>query len=430
MKLSTLASRNYTEPGRIAYNAAMYVAQETHDGKEVLVCRPHAEFLDNEAFMAIFRNQGQTTNSYTTTRCLRYITLLEDQRGPYWLMTPGRYTSLAQLLVDKPGIRLEQKWVDEGIADLLETVKYIHGFDHLALEITPQSLLVTKDIRNHFILMPPLQDFLPLKATIWKEQEQAIAPELFNVEEPDRRADLYAVACIIKHLCPYASLPYKYSSIVKAATTERVDKRPASVDSLTVKIGQREKSGKAARIAASVSVVLAFLALVFLFPWSGDEKRDIQNIGGPDSTLFDDGYLTRTESNDPLVNTDLTSATEAEKDRMLDDWLHDSIAESMDTAMTLSPEMRKHQRDMMTLAAEKYRTALKMQARPILEDVYTPANMRSQDKFMAAYKMANQQLLQISDALCKQYQLDPTTATRISAEVFDEVANALKKGMQ
>lgn len=430
MKLASLASRNYAEPGRIAFNAAMYIAIEEHNGKEMLVCRPHAHFLENEAFMRIFAQQGKATESFTTHRCLRYLDYGQDDRGPFWFMTPGKYISLAQLMVDKPNIRLEEKWVDSTINELLDVTQYLNNNGYSTLELTPHSVMVTKDAKNLVTLMPPLTDFLPLKNEIWEESDERLAPELFNVEEPDQRADLYGIGRIIQFLHPYPTLPYKYSALVKSVTGERVDTRPTSAAAMQSKINVRGKSSAVGRIAASVAVVLALFALLIFYPWSDDPQPNIEAINGVDSTLFDDDYLNgkqKQDSYDPLVNTDITSASEAEKERLLDEYMHDSTYMSMDTAVSLSPEMKEHQRQMMILAAQKFRTAFKIQARPILEGVYTKANLKDQETFMTASQLANEQLLRIQDALCNQYQIDPTTATRISGEVIDEVAEALKK---
>ena len=429
MNLAHLANRNYAEPGRIAYNSAMYIAVEEHNGKEVLVCRPHAVYLDNELFMSIFENQGSTTESFTNAFCLRYISYAKDERGPFWYLPPGKYISLAQLMVNKPNSRLDEKWVNETINDLLELTGYMNNLGHMALELTPQSILVTKDALNHVALMPPLTDFIPLKNVIWPEENEQLAPEIFNIEEPDQRADIYGIGRIIQFLHPYPSLPFRYASVVKKAVSEKVADRPISTRAMQAQISTSKKKGSATQIALSVAAVLGFMALLLFYPWEDEPKREFKDLIGPDSTLFDDDALTKGSSLDPLVNTDIQSATEAEKARMLDNYLHDSTYMSMDTAYSLSPEMKEYQREMMTLAAEKFRAAFKIQARPILQKVYRKENLENQELFTKVSNEANQQLLELQNSLTKQYQLDPTTANRITAEVYDEVIDMLKAKM-
>ncbi len=426
MKLANLAKRNYKEPGRIAYNAAMYIAVEEHQGKEMLVCRPHPDFLDNEAFMAIFCQQDKVTESYTHPRILRYLEYSSDERGAFWYMTPGKYSSLAQLMVDKNQIRLNEKWVDDSITELLEAVEYANSQGHYLLELTPHSVMATKDAYNHIMLMPPLSEFLPLKNLIYSTSDERIAPELFNIEEPDQHADIYGVGRIIEFLHPYPSLPYKYNAVVKSAVFERVDKRPKNATAMLNTISKRRTGGNITNVIISVAVVLGLAALLIFFPWGDDNHRDIKQLNGPDTTLFDDGVLMGSTSLDPLVNTSIESASEAEKARMLDDYIHDSTYMSMDTAVSLSPEMKEYQRQMMIMASEKFRAQFKQQARPILQKVYTEENMSSQEKFMEASREANLHLLEIQEALTSQYQIDPTTATRIAGEVYDEVVDAVK----
>lgn len=426
MNMSHLTNQNSAEPGRIAFNAAMYVAIEEHDSKEVLVCRPHPHLTDNEEYMEIFSRQGLITESFTNPHCLRYVSYESDERGPFWLMTQGKFVSLAQMMVEKTEMRLDEKWVDRTITDLLDAVQYVNNVQHVQLELTPQSILVSKDSKHSVMLMPPLTDFVPLKKTLWMKENEQIAPELFNIEVPDNRADLYGIGRIIQYLHPYPNLPYKYSALVKKAVSERVDHRPLNSGKFQSAIKKREKGGNVASIIATVSVIAALFMIVLLYPWEEEPKYDFQNLMGRDTTLFDDGVLTGNNYSDPLVNTDITSATEAEKERMLEDYLHDSIYMSMDTAYSLSPEMKQYQRQMMQMASEKFRAAFKIQAKPILTNMYTDENMKSQEKFLRVSNEANTKLVKIQESLTKQYQLDPSTATRIAGEVYDEILNTLK----
>lgn len=427
MNLSHLTNHNNAEPGRIAYNAAMYLAVEEHDGKEMLVCRPRQQFLDNEDFMEIFARLGQTTELYTNPCCLRLITYENDNKGPFWYVTPGKYISLAQLMTEKDDLRVNEKWVDKTIAGLIEAVQYVNKHDNQILELTPHSILVTKDTKNLVTLMPPLSDFVSIKNIVWPKENEKLAPELFNIEEPDQRADIYGIGRIIQYLHPYPSLPYKYASLVSKSVSEKVSNRPKDAEALLSSINKRAKGSSIAQIIITASIVLGLLSLLVFYPWEEEPKHDFQDLIGADSTLFDDGALSKNSSLDPLVNTDIQSASEAEKARMLDDYLHDSIYMSMDTAYSLSPEMKEYQREMMKMSAEKYRTAFKLQARPILKKVYTKANMENQDLFLKKSQEANNQLLSIQEALTKQYQLDPTTSNRITAEVYDEVIDDIKK---
>lgn len=434
MNLANLANRNYTEPGRIAYNAAMYIAVEEHQGKDIIVCRPHPALLQNEEFIEVFKQQGKRTSTYTNPRCLRYLTYCEDERGAFWIMSSGRFISLAKLVVDKPNVRLDEKWVDSTISSLIETVQYVNNLEQYQLELTPHSVMVTKDTHNTVTLMPPLNDFLPFKETLYSESDERIAPELFNIEEPDQRADIYGIGKIIEFLHPYPNLPYKYSKIVKKSTNEKVGARPKMAESMLKTINKRKKGGAITHILISVAVVLGFFALIFLFPWGNEQKHEIKGLAAKDSTQFNDqfndGFNDHFDDgaimNDPLLNISIESATEEQKDYMLNNYLHDTTYLSLDTAMSLSPEMRQHQKEMMILAAEKFRTMYKQQVRPVLEKVYTDANMQDQNKFMTAYNQANAQLLKIQETLTEQYKIDPSTANRIASEVFGEVADALK----
>ena len=146
-----------------------------------------------------------------------------------------------------------------------------------------------------------------------------------------------------------------------------------------------------------------------------------------DSLLLNDSLLTSQPSMDPLVNTSMEALSDAERDRMLNNYLNDSSYLSLDTAVTLSPERREYEKKMMKVAAEKFRDKFRQQAMAILTGVYTDENLVDQKTFMDASMAANQQLVLLQDALARQYQLDPSTAVRIAAEVQDEVIEKIKR---
>lgn len=431
MNLATLAHRNNPDSRRIAYNAAMYLTIEPHHNKERLVCRPHAKFVHNEEFMDIFAHLGQTTETYNNPACLRCLEYGNDEQGPYWLMSSGKYLSLAQLVNSKANVRLDEKWVDRSIEELLDITVYLNRKGQQLLEFTPHSILVTKDSQNHIAVMPPLSDFLPLRKLLYAKVDERIAPELFNNDEVGQRADIYGIGRMVEFLHPYPTLPYKYREIISQAVQEQASMRPQSTVEMQEIILKRAQKSRITSIAISIASVVAFLAFVVFFPWTDDNQPYVNNLVGPDTTLFDDGVLMDGYNDyDPLVNKVFASTTDAEKSRMLDQYMHDSTYMSMDTAVSLSPEMKEYQRKMMVLASKKFRSQFKQQARAILKKVYTEENMQSQEDFMAASQAANAQLMDMKAALTNQYQIDVTTGTRIAGEVYDEVVNELKKKLK
>lgn len=333
-------------------------------------------------------------------------------------------------MVEKPDLRLDEKWVDQTISNLIEVTEYANNQRQVQLELTPNSILISKDAKSRVVLMPPLTDFIPLKKEIWPEPNEQLAPEIFNIEEPDQHADIYGIGRIIQYLYPYPSLPYKYASLVKSAIGERVDKRPGTLTDVQSSIKKKGRNGALAQILVTLLVVSGIIAILLLYPWENNQEHEFRDLKGADTTLFDDGYLTKSNSLDPLVNTDIQTASEAEKARMLENYLNDSTYMSMDTAYSLSPEMKEYQREMMKMAEEKFRTAFKVQARPILAKVYTKQNLNNQEVFLQKSAEANEQLVNIQQSMAKQYQIDPTTANRIISEVYDEVVESIKSTMK
>ena len=429
MKLVNLAIQNKTSSGRVAYNAAMYLAMEEHDGKEVLVCRPQPALERHGDFMDIFRQLGNLTASLTSPHILRCRELGEDEKGVFWFMGPGKYMSMAQAMVNRPLLRTDTRWIDNAIRELMEATQQAHEQGLCFWEFTPHSVLVSRDTHGHIALLPPLSPFMSVREVLYPTPTEAVAPELGQIEEeePDTRADVYGIGRIIKYLHPSPSLPFQYNAPTHKALSPQKEKRPASPAQMLTSIQSRRRGGALTHIVVSVSAVLALAALIFFFPWAEDEPLDLKTVMAKDSLLLNDSLLTSQPSMDPLVNTSMEALSDAERDRMLNNYLNDSSYLSLDTAVTLSPERREYEKKMMKVAAEKFRDKFRQQAMAILTGVYTDENLVDQKTFMDASMAANQQLVLLQDALARQYQLDPSTAVRIAAEVQDEVIENIKR---
>ena len=222
-------------------------------------------------------------------------------------------------------------------------------------------------------------------------------------------------------------MPFQYNAPTHKALSPQKEKRPASPAQMLTSIQSRRRGGALTHIVVSVTAVLALAALIFFFPWAEDEPLDLKTVMAKDSLLLNDSLLTSQPSMDPLVNTSMEALSDAERDRMLNNYLNDSSYLSLDTAVTLSPERREYEKKMMKVAAEKFRDKFRQQAMAILTGVYTDENLVDQKTFMDASMAANQQLVLLQDALARQYQLDPSTAVRIAAEVQDEVIEKIKR---
>ena len=430
MKLVNLATQKNAASGRIAHNAAMYLCMEEHDGKEILVCRPQPSMVQNESFMDIFQRLGTLTENITSPQILQCLSLEHDEKGFFWRMSAGRYHSLAQTMVNKPQLRTDFQWIDRNIQELIEATQRAHDTGHQLWELTPHSIMVSRDTHGHIALMPPLSPFLPIKEVLYPTPTETVAPELYDTTSeavPDARTDLYGIARIIEYLHPSTALSFQYKAPTQRALNTSMEKRPASSKQMLSSIRTRRRQSAVTHSIVSVLAVLGFASLFFFYPWSDDEPLDLKTVMARDSLLLNDSLLTNPASIDPLVNTNLETLNDAERERMLSQYLNDSSYLSLDTAATLSPERREYEKQMMKVAAEKFREKFRQQATAILKGVYTDENLSDQKIFMDASMTANQQLVLLQDALARQYQLDPSTAVRIAAEVQDEVIENIKR---
>ena len=344
-------------------------------------------------------------------------------------MGPGKYMSMAQAMVNRPLLRTDTRWIDNAIRELMEATQQAHEQGLCFWEFTPHSVLVSRDTHGHISLLPPLSPFMSVREVLYPTPTEAVAPELGRIEEeePDTRADVYGIGRIIKYLHPSPSLPFQYNAPTHKALSPQKEKRPTSPAQMLASIQSRRRGGALTHIVVSVSAVLALAALIFFFPWAEDEPLDLKTVMAKDSLLLNDSLLTSQPSMDPLVNTRMEALSDAERDRMPNNYLNDSSYLSLDTAVTLSPERREYEKKMMKVAAEKFRDKFRQQAMAILTGVYTDENLVDQKTFMDASMAANQQLVLLQDALARQYQLDPSTAVRIAAEVQDEVIEIIKR---
>lgn len=398
MKLNELATQKCEAEQRIATNSAYYAAYEVHDNELKLVIRPHERFLSNEAFMNAFRYLGPLTQSFTHPALLRCELYGEDQRGPFWTLTPGRFISLEQTLSEQVSLRFNKRWVNRFTLLLTRAVQYLNNQQELALELTPSALLLTRDNQHLPVLLPPLSPFLSVKEQIYEHptthqyDKDNLPPELFNAEAPDARTDVFGMGNLLRHIHPCPKPPQPYLKAIELATNERMNIRPASPAAFLKIIYTDRRRKLLLYNILCVTFMVIFAVVAFTFAHTG---------------------WTRSSSETNLPATPLPATQEV-------------TTVQLDSTTALSPESLLRHQEQMNVSVQKFRSAFRLQVQSILKRVYTPNNFIDEDTFMSASMEAQAQILSLQETLAAQFQLDPTTAQRIAAEVYDEVASELK----
>ena len=416
MNYSQLPSAMGLTPQSLGQNAVGYITNESIDGKWVTLFRPNKYRINDEAFMQRFRELGQVATAIRDPHVMRPTEYVADEQGGYYSFGVARYITLGQLLMEKPAIVADSTWTDAIIHDLMHALEHLHKKGLMAVELTPQSVLVSRTGQNTLMLMPPLSGFLDIRRDVWTSPNDFLAPELFsddNTVVVDQRADIYGAARIVQRLFHFSELPLRLRHFVKACTQDDVAARPED-DAMAQDI--LTKVGRQVRLLKTVLAIVAglfIIGLVMLGLSRNGTDYDFQET----DPLSTDSFGLQLRSDNALM-----------PDVEQDIFAEDTTFLNEDTTISLSPERRKAEKQRMERATEAYRQQYERMARAILTPVYTYTNLHGeQQHFLILSTQAMQKLQDLAISMQKQYQLDPTTAEAVAGEVIGKVTDELKQ---
>ncbi|MBQ0049168.1 MAG: hypothetical protein KBT12_02870 [Bacteroidales bacterium] len=397
MKLNKLATQQTKGGLALASNHAYYAAYEEHGNELLLVIRPHARFLGNEDYMEAFRYLGPLTQSFTHPAILRCEEYGEDFKGPYWVLTQGRFQSIEQALSERISLRFNKTWINRFAILIARAVQYLNKEHELALELLPSSILLTRDGNHVPVLLPPLSPFLSVKSLVFEDDSlchrkaDCLPPELFNAESPDARTDVFGIGQLIRSILPSSQLPHAFRKAVRLATLERIDLRPTSPAAFMQLVKRARVRERIKKTVICALVVLGIFALIVWCPWRKGSTTDITYVQPAEEVH--------------MHASDVGRAPDSSNTRVVAEVAHHGSPADEDE--------------------RQFCAAFRMQVQTILKRVYTPELLANEEAFMRASEEANAHIINIGERLAAQFHIDPSTAKHLAAEVYDEVAEEL-----
>lgn len=407
MNLLDIAQSKQDELGKIASNAVFYLLKDENGCLKLKLHKP----LDKDPdIVCRFKKLGEMCEALTHPRILKPLEYQEDDEGGFWTIEQADVTSLYTMLRNTPGQIANELWKEQLIAQLMDCVDFLHRREAIAVELSFNSILVTTDNNHNVRLLPPCSGFLEKRDVIWTSKKDFLAPELLNPVDQTRCIDIYGIGYIISHLYPMADMPYKYKRAVEIATTERVDKRFDTVGEMIRYMQKQQKSGMRKSMFMTMAIVLLFSGIIMWGLMPNEEKTQ-QTYLENESDLYKDS-----------VNNEEKLMDEVEK------YLRDTTYMNSDTAFTLSDQIKERQRERMRKAAQVFRMEFSKHALPLVRKIYQPELMNgSQNTYEENAKNISVELQQLQVRLANQYQIEPSTATRIAGEVIQELADQCTK---
>ena len=404
MNLLDIAQNQAAESGKIASNAVFYLQQ---DQDEQLKIRLHQPLCHDADILDTFRHLDRETETLTHPRFLKLDHYTEDLDGGYWTVQETGIHSLADTLRKEPGLIANEGWKEQFIGQMLDCIDFLHRRNLWAVEISFNSLLVTDKDAHDLKMLPPCSSFVPFKGKIWTETKEYLAPEVTNPMEVDRRADIFGIGYMLKNLHPFGDIPLKYRKTALHASNERIEKRFETIGELTRFMEEQKKHGA---MRSTLGAILFALCILGLFIWS---------FSGDDSAK---------DSGHDKQNTKALASDSTEEKSLMDEverYLSDSTSLSADTTYSLSEAKKAEQKALMEKATLVFEQKFRAQALPIIRKIYDPELMKADEaQYAEQTRKLSKELQDLKDRLATQYQIDPTTATRISGEVTRELANS------
>ena len=414
MNYSQLPQAKGLTPQALGQNAIGFIATEQIDGKWTTIFRPREYRVNDKPFMKRFAAMARSAATVSNPCIMRPAEYVADDRGGYYAFDSTRYTTLRQLLAEKPGIVADEMWTADFLDTLLTALGHLHRKGLMAVELTPTSILVGKQPPHKLMLLPPASDFADIRRDVWTREDGFIAPEVFDDDQQtviDARTDLYGAARIIEHIYQLSEVPPELRSFIQACTQANTAARPADVEAarhLLKRAKQRHKLINRSFAILTAAVIVGLLA------W-GMGAPDMEMPFKEPDHVSKDTFGLHLRSDESLV--------EAQGRDIFD---NDSIFMLADTSVSLSPERKAAERRRMKAAEKQYKQQYERVAVAILTPVYSSRNLHGdQQNFMLLSTQAMQRLQDLAISMQKQYQLDPTTAEALAGEVIEKVTDRL-----
>lgn len=365
------------------------------EGRRIVIHQLKAEYATDLSCINAFEQEMELMQDCRHPNILRPTA--SAQKGCCLMETPNGI-ALDDYLHDNPSFVTNGKELDRIVSEVTEAVAFLHAQGRCHLHLHPHNILLTKgDLTVK--LTNPQEAYATMLPHLGVKADEFTAPELMtdNGGEDYVRSDIYSLGKLIAWLYDMSALPYRYRKAVQKAVQAHPDKRPKNLKELNGIIQfSRMKMMLFKGVMWIILTLLACGGLYWLTSTSGEEdihfvKPTANNTYVYDSISGESYYIS-----DSIMEAN-TAAMEREKERLMEEYT------------------RK--------VNDIFRRAFREKAQPVIEEIYTEGSMAGDERsFSALNKKGMMKLQEIQEELAAHYELDAISASKVAAEVIDELS--------
>ncbi len=380
------------------------------DRKYGYVLSVKATLLDSQSFRKGLEDDCETSGRLRMKQQIHYELQSHDDGTMDLGLEAGSFQTFEQLLFNNPAIVAKSGFVDEVVAQLMDTLEELHAKHIYLLCLAPENLLIRKGDEMPMVLLHASSFPLPfLLQEVFAEQEAYIAPEILEGSPLSPQADIFSFGCFLQRLFEQSSLPYEYKGVIAKATQKDPAKRYKSVAQMRASLKKRHslKSSFVSFVVALAIVLLALGLYIEMVPDTEDVEFVEPAPKEPEDDLLFDGAFNPADSIELEVLTD-----SGELD-------------------TVTVEQREAVALFMRRSEELFRKQFAQEADRVLSKIYSNENMNaSEKKFMSNNKAMREELLKIQTELTEKSGISDEVAARISTEVLDQLVMEKQKQLK
>ena len=171
----------------------------TINGKKLFMKRLRPEFADDPKYRILFEKEYELGKSLNSPYIPQYVSMGNDNEGPYILMEYVIGENIGQKLESDPAWFLKEKNIRRMLLQLLEGLQELHRKDILYMDINPRNIMLTKFGNNVKIVDLGFCSNAAYSHTAGCSAGFS-APEVEEFKEIDVQSDIFSVGLLLRYI--------------------------------------------------------------------------------------------------------------------------------------------------------------------------------------------------------------------------------------
>lgn len=171
----------------------------TINGKKLFMKRLRPEFADDPKYRILFEKEYELGKSLNSPYIPQYVSMGNDDEGPYILMEYVIGENIGQKLESDPAWFLQEKNIRRMLLQLLEGLQELHRKDILYMDINPRNIMLTKFGNNVKIVDLGFCYNATYSHTAGCSAGFS-APEVEEFKEIDVQSDIFSVGLLLRYI--------------------------------------------------------------------------------------------------------------------------------------------------------------------------------------------------------------------------------------